>query len=233
MTRWLECMPYLCSVPSKANIPGWGGIWRLGWLGVWGCWGPSRCRWRWRWRRAPPCVRSLKCTARGARRTPQRQTLRRSCAQTGLYAGPVKTNYVIKSQVHKYVVSQFFCINLLCKGWTKKKWTGFRAYNSSSWAAIIKQEGRSVIVRFYIVAFSHILETAIIFHRFRYMMPYQWNISQNLISYSDLARLVPIKKPYSLHQSASVGDQNGIWILGLYHFVLEEFDHNIANYVSS
>ena len=65
----------------------------------------------------------------------------------------------------------------------------------------------------------------------RYMMPYQCNISQNLISYFDLARSVPIKKPYSLHQSALVGDQNGIWILGLYHFVSEEFDHNVANYI--
>ena len=58
-------------------------------------------------------------------------------------------------------------------------------------------------------------------------MPYQCNISQNLISYFDLARLVPIKKPYSLHQSALVGDQNGIWILGLYRFVSEEFDYNV------
>ena len=24
------------------------------------------------------------------------------------------------------------------KGWTKKKWTGFGAYNSCSWAAIVK-----------------------------------------------------------------------------------------------
>ena len=65
------------------------------------------------------------------------------------------------------------------------------------------------------------------------MMPYQCNISKNLISYFDLARSVPIKKPYSLLQSALVGDQNGIWILGLYHFVSEEFDHNVANYISS
>ena len=33
------------------------------------------------------------------------------------------------------------------------------------------QEGRSVNARLYIAAFSHILETSIIFHRFRYMMP--------------------------------------------------------------
>ena len=45
--------------------------------------------------------------------------------------------------------------------------------------------------------------------------------------------MVPIEKPYSLHQSALVGYQNGIWILGLYHFVSEEFDHNLATYVSS
>ena len=65
------------------------------------------------------------------------------------------------------------------------------------------------------------------------VMPYQCNISQNLISYFDLARSVPIKKPYSLHQSALVGDQNGIWILSLYHSVSEEFDHNVPNYISS
>ena len=99
---------------------------------------------------------------------------------------------------------------------------------------IVIQEGRSVNARLYIAAFSHILETSIIFHRFRYMMPYQCNISQNLISYFDLARLVPIKKPYSLHQSALVGDQlNYIWILSLHHFVSEEFDHNVANYIRS
>ena len=72
------------------------------------------------------------------------------------------------------------------------------------------QGGRLVNARLYIAAFSHILETSIIFHRFRYMMPYQCNISQNLISYFDLARSVPIKKPYSLHQSALVGYQNDI-----------------------
>ena len=64
-------------------------------------------------------------------------------------------------------------------------------------------------------------------------MPYQCNISHNLISYFDLARSVLIKKPYSLHQSALVGDQNGMRILGLYHFVSEKFDHNIATYISS
>ena len=100
-------------------------------------------------------------------------------------------------------------------------------------ASYLTQEGLSVNARLYIAAFSHILETSIIFHRFRYMMPYQCNISQNIISYFDLARSVPIKKPYSLLQSALVGDQNGIWILGLYHFVSEEFDHNVANYISS
>ena len=65
-------------------------------------------------------------------------------------------------------------------------------------------------------------------------MVYQCNISQNLISYfDDLTRSAPIKKPYSLHQSSLVGAQNGILILGLYHFVSEEFDHNVANYKSS
>ena len=95
------------------------------------------------------------------------------------------------------------------------------------------QEGRSVNARLYIAAFSHILETSIIFHRFRYMMPHQCNLSEYIYSYFDIARSVAIKKPYSLLQSALVGVQNGIWILGLYHFVLEEFDHNVANYISS
>ena len=36
-----------------------------------------------------------------------------------------------------------------------------------------------------------------------------------------------------LHQWAVVGDQNGIQILGLYCFVSEEFDYNVANYISS
>ena len=47
------------------------------------------------------------------------------------------------------------------------------------------------------------------------------------------ASLPPIQKSYSLHQSPLVGDQNGMWILSLYHFVSEEFDHNVANYISS
>ena len=45
--------------------------------------------------------------------------------------------------------------------------------------------------------------------------------------------MAPVEKPYSLHQSALVGDQNGIRILGLHPFVLEEFDHNVATYISS
>ena len=47
----------------------------------------------------------------------------------------------------------------------------------------------------YIAAFSPYFRDikSIIFHRFRYMMPFQCNISQNLISYFDLARSVPIK----------------------------------------
>ena len=47
------------------------------------------------------------------------------------------------------------------------------------------------------------------------------------------ARLAPILKPYSLHQSPLVGDQNGIQVMGQRTFVLEEFDHNIADYISS
>ena len=42
-----------------------------------------------------------------------------------------------------------------------------------------------------------------------------------------------VEKPYSLHQSALVEDQNGIQILGLYYFVSEEFDHNVVTYISS
>ena len=38
---------------------------------------------------------------------------------------------------------------------------------------------------------------------------------------------------YIYYQSALVGDRNGIRIFGLYHFVSEEFDHNVANYISS
>ena len=96
------------------------------------------------------------------------------------------------------------------------------------------QEGQSVNARLYIAAFSHILETSIIFHRFRYIMPsFISAISQHLFSFFDIARSVPIKKIYSLHQSALVWGQNGIWILGLYHFVLEEFDHNVVSYISS
>ena len=64
-------------------------------------------------------------------------------------------------------------------------------------------------------------------------MPYQCNISQNIISYFDLARLVPIKKPFSLLQSALVGDQNGILVFGLWTFVLEEFVDNVPDYISS
>ena len=46
------------------------------------------------------------------------------------------------------------------------------------------------------------------------------------------ARLPPIQKPYSLHQSALVGDQNGIQVLGLWTFVLEERG-DVPNYISS
>ena len=47
-----------------------------------------------------------------------------------------------------------------------------------------------------------------------------------------ILRSVPIKKSYSLFQSALVGGQNGILVLGLYHFVSEEFDDNIAYCIS-
>ena len=47
------------------------------------------------------------------------------------------------------------------------------------------------------------------------------------------ARLPHIQKPYSLHQSALVGDQNGIQVLGLWTSVLEEFGDNVPDYISS
>ena len=47
------------------------------------------------------------------------------------------------------------------------------------------------------------------------------------------ASLSPIQKPYSLHQSPLVGDQIGMQFLGQWVFVLEEFDHIIAGYISS
>ena len=47
------------------------------------------------------------------------------------------------------------------------------------------------------------------------------------------ASLPPIQKPYRLYQSPLVGDQNGIQFLGQWTFVLKEFDHNIADYISS
>ena len=42
-----------------------------------------------------------------------------------------------------------------------------------------------------------------------------------------------LRLSYSLHQSALVGDQNGIQFLGLYQFVLEELNYNIPTYISS
>ena len=47
------------------------------------------------------------------------------------------------------------------------------------------------------------------------------------------ASLPPIQKPYSLHQSPLVGDQNGIQVLGQWTFVLEEFGYNVPDYISS
>ena len=47
------------------------------------------------------------------------------------------------------------------------------------------------------------------------------------------ASLPPIQKPYSLHQSPLVGGQNGIQVLGLWTFVLEEFGDNVPDYINS
>ena len=48
-----------------------------------------------------------------------------------------------------------------------------------------------------------------------------------------IANLPPIQKPYSLHQSALVGGQNGTQALGLWTFVFEEFGDNVPDYISS
>ena len=45
--------------------------------------------------------------------------------------------------------------------------------------------------------------------------------------------LPPIQKPYSLNQSPLVGGQNGIQVLGLCTFVLEEFGDNVPDYINS
>ena len=47
------------------------------------------------------------------------------------------------------------------------------------------------------------------------------------------ASLPPIQKHYSLHQSPLVEGQNGVQVLGLWTFVLEEFGYNVPNYLSS
>ena len=47
------------------------------------------------------------------------------------------------------------------------------------------------------------------------------------------ASLPPIQKPYSLCQSPLVGGQNGIQVLGLWIFGLEEFGDNVPDYISS
>ena len=47
------------------------------------------------------------------------------------------------------------------------------------------------------------------------------------------ASLPPIQKPYSLHQSPLVEGQNGVQVLGLWTFGLEEFGYNVPNYLSS
>ena len=55
------------------------------------------------------------------------------------------------------------------------------------------------------------------------MSPIPVQCLQSLISYFNTARLAPMEKLYSLHQSALEEDQNGIQILGVYCFVSEEF----------
>ena len=47
------------------------------------------------------------------------------------------------------------------------------------------------------------------------------------------AILPPIQKPYSLHKSPLVGGQNGIQVLSLWTFALEEFGYNVPNYIIS
>ena len=47
------------------------------------------------------------------------------------------------------------------------------------------------------------------------------------------ASLPPIQKPYRLYQSPLVGGQNGIQVLGLCTFVLEEFGDIVPDYISS
>ena len=67
-------------------------------------------------------------------------------------------------------------------------------------------------------------DRSIIFHWIRYLMPnHPVQYIPNtlfIVSHS----LIAIEKPHSLQQSALVGDHNGRQILGLYHFVSEEFD---------
>ena len=46
------------------------------------------------------------------------------------------------------------------------------------------------------------------------------------------ASLPPIQKPYSLHQSPLVGGQNGIQVLGLWTFVVEEFGDKVPDYLN-
>ena len=55
----------------------------------------------------------------------------------------------------------------------------------------------------------------------------------NYFSFNHLPHNALPERLYSLHQSALLGDQNDIQILGLYCFVSEEFNYNIANYISS
>ena len=69
------------------------------------------------------------------------------------------------------------------------------------------------------------------FHWFRFLIPVQYIPRPYL--FVSTASLPPIQKPYSLHQSPLVGGQNGIQVLGLWTFVVEEFGDNVPDYISS
>ena len=99
---------------------------------------------------------------------------------------------------------------------------------------IKEQEVRSVNARIYIAAFSTYFRDLNYFSFIYSPDAFTSAIHpQNLISYFNTDRLAPIKKLYSLHQSALDGDQNGIQFLGLCRFVLEELNYNVPTYISS
>ena len=66
-----------------------------------------------------------------------------------------------------------------------------------------------------------------------YLIPYQYHTSPTPYLFISTARLASIQNPYRLQQFALIGDQNGIQVLGLWTFVLEDFDYNVAAYISS